>query len=462
MLLVSALCACTARMSCRAFEGVMLLGFCVLATVLQCLAGVEDDPRKSSYFMGMSRFCFKPVPIIIGMRPMTYAIFLAWSSVGDVVLLVWAQEKFGMEDSVLEHFGILLAATAAFIRMERMANGWIGAVYQSHCQVSQEKDAQESLLFTFCDGTIWLGADADTILHCDRRFSLMLGRDVEGTRLSDHVLQTPEEQARLRAAFEHLAVDAHGAPPAALHTAMLGGDGGVLGLELRIADRRGSGGGRAELASQRGSFLIGVRIEAGGVPGGQPPLPPPAAVAAGANAAGGIAVGAPAPLPEVPPAGPDEEPPLPELQEAVVEFETASPNLTLRSVVLQFAAPTPELQVPELVNLLPRGVGEHFRRWAQGHANLTLQGRADRNSAEWPPDFGPVMVRVTLGLALVCDAAHLEVLEDADDEALPARLHLRGLHQSDGSNIGPRGLPPEPLLPPPRTIIGAPESLMQL
>lgn len=454
-LLVAALCGCAAKRNVHAFEGLVLLGFCLLATSTQCIAGFEDAFHKGYYLMGMSRFALKPVPVIIGMRPMTYVIFLTWCFVGDAVLLAWMQLKFGDEDSILDDYAILLVSTAAYIGMSRVASRWIGAVYQSSCQVSHVKEAQEVLLFTFCDATLWLGADADTIVHCDRRFGLMLGKAVEGTRLCEHVLQTPEELARLRAALQHLPADAHGPPPAALHVTVRGGDGGTLSLELRIADRRGSGSSRAEPASQPGDFLVGVRIEAGGVPGGQ--APPPAAIHAAADVGGptrGAAAGAP--NPEEAPAGQDEEPPLPEFREAVVEFDTASPKFTLRRVLLHFAAPDPELQVPELVNLLPLPVGKKFEQWAQEHVNFALQGLSDECSKRPSDDFGPITLRVTQGLALASDSARLEVLEAEDDESLPARLHLRGLRQSNGSDFGQR----RPPLPQPR--LGTPAHLMPL
>jgi len=134
-------------------------------------------------------------------------------------------------------------------------------LYNARHQVAAEKEAVESLLSMVCEAAIWLAADGDTIVRCDHRFDLLMGRPMERAKLSGCMPAdlSAQEQERLRAAFSKQCAGDHKTPVELLPARLQGEPGVNLGVDLFIVDRR------ATLCSNimRLGFLVGIRVVSG-------------------------------------------------------------------------------------------------------------------------------------------------------------------------------------------------------
>ena len=68
-------------------------------------------------------------------------------------------------------------------------------------EVMAEQLSMQMLLSMICDCFVWLAADGDTVIRCDRRFNMLTRKSMQNLKLSSCLVQSESERWRLSQAL---------------------------------------------------------------------------------------------------------------------------------------------------------------------------------------------------------------------------------------------------------------------
>jgi len=217
-------------------------------------------------------------------------VLLSFRKVACFILILWHNAHFSASawligqrysTSITPRFYVTVFVVAALCyAISFQVQGRLALLFSAQCQLAAEKEAAESLLSMVCDAAIWIADDGDTVLRCDGRFDMLLGRNMRGMKLSDCMPDCPsfvEERERLRATFKKPLTSDPKTPVTLLQTKFqraAGSDGSdaeaasnlqlaALSVDLFVVDRGATLVDATRKLHMQLRYLVGVRVAEG-------------------------------------------------------------------------------------------------------------------------------------------------------------------------------------------------------
>ena len=246
---------------------VMLVFFCS-ALVIICSQSINADPMYRHRTLGMIAMMWRVSVPFIGLRMRHSFVGISLATFVEC-LATWAS-LYMFEGSNAPYVRItctLLVYSAVSLAWCYLCCTMWGTFYQNERRLLVEKETLESILTMTCDATFWMGADGDTLLDRNNPLEAILGSDLKGTRLSDHM--SPSESARLHT-LTTKPVDGSPVQVHLLPTSFLPKTMPAVNADLLIVDRTDTFTVKTHVeqesiepqagSSQRRGFFVGFRL----------------------------------------------------------------------------------------------------------------------------------------------------------------------------------------------------------
>jgi len=256
----------------------MLLVFYCSVNFCHVLLGVlSSDAITRDQTLGCALVLVKSIPMSMGFRFRSYLIFISCSCASYLSAMMWLSETYEELDLSFRMYANVVGVSVVFTSLGygQMLRDKIHFNVQEELstekdrvdsllkRLTSQRDSLESLLVMLTDATAWLAEDGDTILKCDRSLEVLMGQQMEGRRLSEH-MPVEEEWARFQAALLRLSSKCE--QPTQLMPCTLGnGSKRLAMIEIFLAGKRADvddadTGLDADTGAQC-CFLIGIRVD---------------------------------------------------------------------------------------------------------------------------------------------------------------------------------------------------------
>jgi len=205
--------------------------------------------------MALNMAAWKQAPVFFAFNFRASVIFLAWSLTSDVIAHI-VSTNIHRDDIGLRMYSAMVFYTCGYVMYSLVSVGQFRAVYDAHQELAAEKRTMQALFYMLCDAAVWVRDDCNTVIHCDGRFNLMMGMDMQGKQLDRCLLDEVSEQQRLRGAFARARES-----PVLLPTTLVLEDGLKLMVDCLIVSRVAADVEQAA-TEESPAFLVGIRSKA--------------------------------------------------------------------------------------------------------------------------------------------------------------------------------------------------------
>ena len=140
--------------------------------------------RSLGMFAVFWRFCLP----YVGLRMQPSLVCLSIATLGDCLATWYSLSILEVGNAAYARitFTLLLLSAISVLWCYHCCTTW-NVFYRNEQRLVAEKEASESVLSMTCDATFWMGDDGDTLLGKSNKLEAILGSDLNGARLSDHM-----------------------------------------------------------------------------------------------------------------------------------------------------------------------------------------------------------------------------------------------------------------------------------
>jgi len=244
------------RMPLRVFAASMQIALMIVNSSTAAAPLSSEDVMYRMRSQAIAMVIWKFVPGTFGLPLPMAMIHLVWSVASDVCVLHLSSQIF--DDPTVARMYFASPMNACFgLAVAYMAQGRLGSLYIAHRELATEKETLDALLSMICDAAAWVSRDCTTVLRCDHRFDLLIGKRMQGKSLKSCLPDDEFQHGRLREALTRA-----WNTPVSLPLTLSLGVGAEIDVDCFVVRRVGAAvepaGPKAKEALP--DFLIGFRV----------------------------------------------------------------------------------------------------------------------------------------------------------------------------------------------------------